>query len=94
MKRHLNESAEKLSSEDKFCFYQVNDLKHSTMLVKEWILYNCPKVIKTATQSPNLTVIEHLLAELEIRKNEITCKNMKKYLLEKWNKTSQPFQIS
>ena len=39
-------SAEKLGIQDSFVFYQDNDPKHASHVVREWCLYNCPKVLQ------------------------------------------------
>ena len=37
---------EKLGIQDSFVFYQDNDPKHASHAVREWCLYNCPKVLQ------------------------------------------------
>ncbi|GFX68349.1 transposable element Tc1 transposase [Trichonephila clavipes] len=46
LKENLCASTEKLGIKD-YQFYQDNDLKHSAQNARLWLLYNCPKVIKT-----------------------------------------------
>lgn len=94
LRQNLKVSVEKLGLKDIFTFYQDNDPKHSSLIVKEWLTFNCPKLIKTPAQSPDLNVIEHLWAKLEteIRKHNITNKeNLKKALLEEWEKITPDF---
>lgn len=89
LKQNLRPSAEKLGLADRFKFYQDNDPKHSAVNTKLWLLYNCPQIIKTPPQSPDLNPIEHLWSHLEkkIRSREFTNKNqMKAILQEEWNK--------
>lgn len=94
LKANLKQSAEKLGIEDSFHFYQDNDPKHTALIVKEWLLYNCPRVIKTPPQSPDLNIIENLWQKLEteIRKHDISSKNdLKMVLLEEWEKISPEY---
>ncbi|CAK9810994.1 Transposable element Tcb1 transposase [Anthophora plagiata] len=93
-KKNLKSSAEKLGILNCFKFYSDNDPKHTSHIVKMWQLYNCPKVINTPPQSPNLNVIENIWHELEvrIRKHTITNKNdLKKALQEEWTKIEHDF---
>ncbi|XP_066152030.1 uncharacterized protein [Euwallacea fornicatus] len=50
-----------------FKFYQDNDPKHTAKIVQEWMLYSCPKVIKTAAQSPDLNLIENVWHYLDTK---------------------------
>lgn len=56
IKENLKNSASKLNLED-FKFYADNYPKH-TALDRVWALFNCPEVIKTLPQSPDLNPIE------------------------------------
>lgn len=87
LKDNLKQSAEKLGIGNTFQFYQDNDPKHKSYLVREWLLYNCPKVIETPPQSPDLNPIENLWNELDIRIRKHPIKNkaqLKEKLLEEW----------
>lgn len=50
---------------DTFKLYEDNDPKHSVHIVKEWKLYNCPRMILTPPQSPDLNPIENLWNQLD-----------------------------
>lgn len=92
LKTHLRSSAEKMGILDTFRFYQDNDPKHKSHLVRQWLLYNCPKVLDTPAQSPDINPIEHLwdVLDRKIRKCHISSKSdLKTVLLQEWAKISQ-----
>ncbi|GFY24722.1 transposable element Tc1 transposase [Trichonephila clavipes] len=60
LKDNLKLSAQNLGIRDDFIFYQDNDPKHTALNVRLWCLYNCPQVMKTPPQSPDLNPIEHI----------------------------------
>jgi hypothetical protein len=81
----------KLGIQEHFAFFHDSDPKYSSYLVRGWCLYNCSKVIKTPRQSPDLNVIENLLAKLEteITNRSISNKgDLKKALREEWERIS------
>lgn len=89
LKENLKPSVQKLGIEDRFIFYQDNDPKHKASNVRLWLLYNCPHVLETPPQSPDLNVIEHLWAYLEeqLKTHNIRNKSdLEKALFEEWNK--------
>jgi len=79
LREYLKASAENLGIQEHFACYHDNYPKHSVHLVREWCLYNCPKVIKTPPQSPDLNVIENFWDKL---KREVRNKDLNKYLRE------------
>ena len=94
LKENLKQSAESLGINSTFQFYQDNDRKHKEWNVRMWLLMNCPKVIQTPPQSPNLNVIENLWDELnrKIRQILITSKTeLKRRLVEEWAKISPQY---
>lgn len=91
LRENLRQSAERMGVLRSFKFYQDNDPKHKAHVVREWLLYNCPKVIQTPAQSPDLNPIENLWDELDrrVRENPVTSiSGLKIRLQEEWNKIS------
>lgn len=89
LKDNLKQSAEKMGILSTFKLYQDNDPKHKAHVVREWLLYNCPKVINTPSQSPDMNPIENLWDHLDrrVREKPVSSKNdLKKRLQEEWNK--------
>jgi hypothetical protein len=86
LREYLKVSTETLGIQERFAFYHDNYPKHSVHLVRERCFYNCPEVIKTPPQSPDLNVIENLWAKLEteIRNKE----DLNNDLREEWEKIS------
>lgn len=87
LKDSLHQSAEKLGIRGSFKFYQDNDPKHKAYIVRSWLLYNCPKVLETPPQSPDLNPIEHLWGELSarLRNSRIgTREELKRRLAAEW----------
>jgi hypothetical protein len=69
--------------------------KYSSHLVREWCLYNCPKVIKSPPQPPDLNVNENLWAKLEteIRNHATSNKDdLKKALREEWERIGPEYK--
>lgn len=65
LRANLPETAEKLGLTNDYYFYQDNDPKHKAYNVRNWLLYNCPHVLETPPQSPDLNPIEHVWSHLE-----------------------------
>ena len=89
LKHNLHSSAEKLGIRSTFKFYQDNDPKHKAFVTREWLLYNCPKVMETPPQSPDCNPIENLWDYLDrrIREGPITSiSHLKERLQEEWLK--------
>ncbi|GFV46183.1 transposable element Tc1 transposase [Trichonephila clavipes] len=57
LKNNLSQSASKLGIDESFPLQQDNDPKHTAWVVREWLLYNVRKQIKTPPQSPDLNPI-------------------------------------
>ena len=97
LKDNLLQSAEKLEIRDSFRYYQDNDPKHTSGIVKSWLIWNCPHVVQTPAQSPDLNVIENLWSVLErnIRNHNISnASDLKRALLEEWGKISPDYTKS
>lgn len=77
LRENLMKSVEKLGVKDSFYFYQDNDPKHKAQNVRLWLLYNCPHVLETPPQSPDINVIEHLWSYLENQLKNHTINNRK-----------------
>lgn len=85
---NLMESANKMRLSH-FLFQQDNDRKHTSKLVKEYLLKNKMKVMDWPSQSPDMNPIEHLWAYLK-RNVETRCpksiKELKVVIKEEWEK--------
>ncbi|GBL75713.1 Transposable element Tc1 transposase [Araneus ventricosus] len=89
LKENLKISAPKLGIQNTFKLYQDNDPKHTALNVRLWLLYNCPKVIRTTSYSPDFNPIENVWHEPEkrTRKPDISLKEQVKAVLTKeWRK--------
>ncbi|GFX80947.1 transposable element Tc1 transposase [Trichonephila clavipes] len=60
LKNNLSLSASKLELDEFFTFQQDNEPKHTARVVREWLLYNGRKQVKTPPQSSDFNPIEHL----------------------------------
>lgn len=89
LKENLAPSVDKLMLPRSWIFQQDNDPKHTSRLVKEWLLYRTPKQLDHPPQSPDLNPIEHLWEHLDrqVRKRTISSReSLKTALLEEWEK--------
>lgn len=94
LKQNLLQSAEDLGIRDTFRFYQDNDPKHKSGLVQTWLIWNCPHLVQTPAQSPDLNVIENVwhILEINIRKHHISSvQTLKAALKEEWGKISPDY---
>lgn len=88
LKENVIDSAEKLNVKENFHFYQDNDPKHKAYVVRLWLLYNCPKVLETPPQSPDLNPIEHLWEHIDRKvrqEHKVRTKaDLKKAIAQEW----------
>ena len=68
-KHNLQPAVEKLNLHRDYYFQQDNDPKHTSHVVREWLLYNVRKQLKTPPESPDLNPIEHLWWKVKHRLN-------------------------
>lgn len=91
LKQNLKQSAAKLGISSDFIFQQDNDPKHTALDSRLWILYNCPKYLKTPPQSPDLNPIENLWSIFKKKMKHYDIRNvndLKVSLRTEWNKIS------
>ena len=89
LKENVGPSVEKLGLSRTWIFQHDNDPKHTSKIVKEWLLYRTPKTLDHPPQSPDLNPIEHLWAYLDKKVRQRTVSNkeeLKKTILEEWQK--------
>lgn len=94
LKANLPQAKEKLGLSESWHFYQDNDPKHKAYNVRSWLLYNCPHVIDTPAQSPDINPIENLWSYLDdkVRQHSISSKaQLKQILLEEWRNIEPNF---
>lgn len=81
-----------LGLSENYMFQQDNDPKHTSRLIKEWLLYNVKNQLRTPPQSPDLNPIEHLWDHLKrsLSKRSIGSKaDLKTILAEEWQLISK-----
>lgn len=94
LRHNVAPSVEKLCLAENWIFQQDNDPKHSSKLVKEWLLYRTPKTLDHPPQSPDLNPIEHLWEYLDkkVRERHISCRDdLKAALQDEWSKIPPDF---
>ncbi|GFU90196.1 transposable element Tcb1 transposase [Trichonephila clavipes] len=89
LKENLPASAENLGIEDDCQFYQDNDPKHSAQITRRWLLYKCPKVIKTPIQSPTPLSTCGAYWKKILREYHFSNKPKMEILREEWSKIDQ-----
>ncbi|GFW17222.1 transposable element Tc1 transposase [Trichonephila clavipes] len=71
-----------------------NDPKHKAYRVRSWLLYNCPQVMETPPQSPDIIPIENLWDHLnkKVREHAVSSKTeLKRVLLQEWDNIQPNF---
>lgn len=94
LKSNLSTTAEKLGLGNDYYFYQDNDPKHKAYNVRSWLLYNCPHVLETPPQSPDLNPIEHVWSHLEQKLKSRQISNKKELVValkEEWSNISPEY---
>ncbi|GBM47490.1 hypothetical protein AVEN_153701-1 [Araneus ventricosus] len=85
LKLNLKQSASNLGISRHFKLCLDNDSKLTADICTLCVLYHCPGVIKTPTQSPDLNPIEHVWVYLQQKINEHNISNkqeLRKHLIE------------
>ena len=97
---HLTNSARKFGfirdKKQNFKFYQDNDPKHKSHMVRMWLLYNCGHVIDTPAQSPDLNPIENLWVFLKKRvakRQPTNMASLKTAISEEWLKIPTNYDL-
>lgn len=94
LNKNVQKSATKMGIQISFKFYQDSYPKHKALMIQEYLLYNCPKVLHPPPQSPDLNPIKNLWDELDnkIRKSTINSKiELKTRLKEEWDSISSKY---
>ncbi|GFX56664.1 transposable element Tc1 transposase [Trichonephila clavipes] len=94
LKTNLRLYVQNLSLGNNWRLYQDNDPKHKAYRVRSWLLYNCPLVMETPPQSPDINPIENLWDHLnkKVREHVFSSKTeLKKVLLQEWNNIQPNF---
>lgn len=89
LRQNMRPFAHSVGIQDTFSFYQDNDPKHKAKAVQDWLKSNCPNLIVTPPQSPDLNPIENLWSFLELKVRNHVIKNreqLKVALREEWVK--------
>lgn len=89
LKGHLKNDVEKLHLGERWIFQQDQDPKHTSYIVREWLLYNVPKQLHSPPQSPDLNPIEHVWDYLKrkLQTRAVTNReSLKRVLMEEWDR--------
>ena len=90
LERNLLPSIKNFGFSSGFTFMHDNDSKHTSALVKDWLVKQHMKTLPWPPHSPDLNPVEHLWDELERRLKERQPKNrqeLRNLLFKEWNKT-------
>lgn len=94
LKQNVKQSADKLNILDTFPFYQDNDPQHTSHVAQMWLTQNCPKLLRTPAQSPDLNIIEHVWEELARKlyeSNFNSVDQLKQGIRREWNNITPEF---
>ena len=95
LQKNVTPSLEKIGLGGNCVFQQYDDPKHSSKIVKKWLLYRMPKLLDHPPQFPDLNPIEHLWAYVDKKAIElnISCKDdINAALQDVWTKIPPVFK--
>ena len=90
LERNLLPSIANFDVSGGFIFMHDNDPKHTSVLIKDWLVKQHMKTLPWPSYSPDANLAEHLWNELERRLKKRQPKNRQQLgnlLMEEWNKT-------
>ena len=97
IQENVTPSIEKLGLRGNWMVQQDNDPKHSSKIVKIWLLYRTPKVLDYSPQSPDLNPIELLWEFVDKKMRELNTSgkdDLKVALQYEWTKIPPEFTKS
>ena len=90
LERNLLPSIANFGFSGDFTFMHDNDPKHTSVLIKEWLVKQHKKILLWLSYSPDLNPLEHLWNQLGRRLKKRQLRNrqeLRNLLMEEWNKT-------